>query len=501
MTTTEINPDGLAEAVRQLLGEIDTLTADFGDTVQRAVNYAKAHPIDPDQAEGLYRRVLRILREAKTGEPVSEEEISTAVTKLLADEDPTYNGSVPLVARNGLKPHLVKPVPTFNGKTVNMWEGYVNVAELDLWQGNHRVELQVTEFRERNQGREPESDELLQLVQGELKLPSLEKKDPYGIMPLATSIARKGVERPPILTDDGEPKDGNRRIAAAKYVLSHDFNADEKENARWIKVWVAPKGTTEDQFDAIVVALNFEDDLREQWPEFIKARLVVDAYRTARDGVAGAVTPTQDKRLKKEVADRFAIKPPAVTRYIKMVQWAEDFENYHVDEAGKDAASVRYRADKIFQWFFEIQAGKTGDKITEQIEEDEELRRVVYDLMFDAMDTGTQVRSLWKVVADPEARQQLMQAHDSLEKQDKDDALALVKEAVTTADRNNAKRKQIGFDSFLRSCVDRLGAAPPDNWQTVESATLTDLERVFGASFGVIEGLLVARGERPARVD
>lgn len=182
-----------------------------------------------------------------------------------------------------------------------------------------------------------------------------------------------------------------------------------------------------------------------------------------------------------------------------MVQWAEDFEKYHVDEQGKEAAAVRYRADKIFQWFFELEAGKTGDKITEQIEEDEELRQVVYDLMFDAMDAGTQVRSLWKIVADPQARDQLLQAHDHLGKQEKDDALAMVKEAVVTANRNNNKRKQIGFEGFLRSCVDRLGGAAPDVWLTVDSKLLIEAERVMTASFGVIEGLLVSRGERATK--
>jgi hypothetical protein len=503
MTTTTESPDArLTDAIRDLLDEIETLSADYGEIVKDAVALAKSTPFDPAQTERLYEMVARLLR--GEGQAETEDEIAAEVRRLVvatapAPPVPAANpwGSVTLVERNGLRPHPVVPVPTFNGKAIPMYEGYVDITTLGLWDENHRVELQVAEFRERNH-REPDPDELLSLVQGELRLPSLDKKDPYNIIPLANSIARKGVERPPILTADGVPRDGNRRIAAAKYVVSHDYTAEQKDNARWVKVWVAPPATTEDQLDAVIVALNFEDDLREKWPEFIKARLVVDAYRTDRAGIVGAVTPTRERALKKDIAERYAISTGAVTRYIRMVQWAEDFEKYHVEEEGKEAASVRYRADKIFQWFFELQAGKTGDKITEQIEEDEELRKVVYDLMYDAMDAGTQVRSLWKVVADPEARQQLMQAHESLEKQQKDDALSLVKEAVTTADRNNNKRKQLGFDSFLRSCVDRLGSAPPDNWQTVDSATLKDLERVFGASFGVIEGLLVSRGERAA---
>jgi hypothetical protein len=498
MTATEIHDDRLRDAIREMLGEIETLSADFGPTVQEAIAAAKTSSLEPAQAERLYTRVLRILR-GESGDGASDDEIAAEVRQLLSEAAPKPDhpwGSVPLIERNGLTPHQVMPVPSFNNVTVGMWEGYVDVTKLDLWNGNHRVELQVAEFNDRN-GREPSADELLQLVQGSLHLPSLDKKDPFNIDPLERSIARKGVERPPILTSDGVPMDGNRRIAAAKAVVSSvNFSADEVDRARWVKVWVAPIGTTPDQFDAIVVALNFEDDLKEKWPEFVKARLVVAEYRKERDGVVGGVTPTRDRALKKTVADRFAITTSAVTRYIRMVQWAEDFEDYHVAEQGKDASSVRYKADDIFQWFYEIQAGKSADKITTQMEEDPELRKVVYDLMFEVMDSGAQVRSLWKIVADPEAMKQLEEAHGSLERDNKKDALELVKEAVTTAGRNTATRKKLGFDSFLRSCVDRLGSAPPDNWRTLDESLLTDLERVFVASIGVIEAELVARGKR-----
>jgi hypothetical protein len=377
-----------------------------------------------------------------------------------------------------------------------MWEGYVDVMTLDLWKDNHRIELEVAEFCDRHH-REPNHDELLQLMQGLLSLPSLKKKDPFNIEILAKSIARKGVERPPIVTSEREPKDGNRRIAASKYVVNgKTFTAEEKERARWIRAWVAPPDTTEDQFDSIIVALNFEDDLKEKWPEFVKARLVVGEYRKARNDVRGNFTAANERDLRRRIAEQFAITTSAVTRYLRMVQWAEDFESYHVEERGREASAVRYRADDIFQWFYEIQAGKSADKITTQLDEDEELRRIVYDLMFEVMDAGTQVRSLWKIVADPQAMKQLELAHDQLEQQDKDGALALVKEAVTTADRNTATRKKIGFESFLRNCVERLGAAPPDNWRTLDSKLLKDLERVFVASNGVIEAELVARGER-----
>jgi hypothetical protein len=496
---SNVNEVHVRDAVRDLLDEIESISADIGPQVEKAISLARDRDFPVDVAERLYTRILVALRSATgSADPDAVADEVKRLVRTVVEVKPW--GTVNLVERNGLSPHLVQPVPTFNNVAVPMWEGYVDVRELDLWKGNHRVELQVAEFSDRNH-RELTDDELLQLMFGDLDLPSLNKKDPFNIAALAKSVARKGVERAPILTSGGEPKDGNRRIAASRYVLAKPgFSADEKERGRWVKVWVAPPETTEDQFDAIVVALNFEDDLKEKWPEFVKARLVVGEYRKLRDDVRGSFTATQDKTLRKRVADQFAITAAAVTRYIRMVQWAEDFETYHVEERGIEAAAVRYKADDIFQWFYEIQAGKSADKITNQLDEDEDLRRVVYDLMYEVMDTGTQVRSLWKIVADKDAMAQLASAHGRLIDEDRDGALELVKEAVTTAERNTATRKKIGFESFLVSCVDRLGQAPPDNWHGLNSKLLTDLERVFVASLGVIEAELSSRGERPVKV-
>ena len=219
------------------------------------------------------------------------------------------------------------------------------------------MQLHVPEFREINH-RDPTADELKLLDARVLSLPSLDNKDPFKLERLADSIARKGVERPPIVTWEGEPKDGNRRIAASLLVLQDSkYSAEQRDRARWIRVWQAPEGTTEDQFEAIVVALNFEPDHKEDWPEYVKARLVVERYRDL-EGRAGKLERAKALRLRKEVAAQFAITHTEVKRYIEMVQWADDFEDYHTTERGLDQAEVRYKANDIFQWFYEVQAGR-----------------------------------------------------------------------------------------------------------------------------------------------
>lgn len=491
------------DAVRELLEEALTLSEDHGPDVEAAVRAAAEEPLDPERATRLYTRVITLLREYEAG-TLSEPERSELAEKVRSEVAGVVEAvsrpmaetqELKLIERNGLPLRAVVPTPTFGGKTIEMMEGHVEVEKLRLWRGNHRLELQVAEFRERNRGREPLDEELLKIMQGTIHLPSLGKTDPFKLRPLAQSIARKGVERPPIVSYDGVPKDGNRRIAASLLVLhGKDFTDEQKERARYIRIWRAPRGTTEDQFDAIMVALNFESDYKEKWPEFIKARLVVEQFDARKQEHRGRITTADINRIKKDVQKRFALEQVGeVTRYINMVRWAEDFEAYQVNEKDEDPAAVRYKADEIFQWFYELDAGKKGEKLTrEQLDNDDELKAKVYDMMFSLLDSGAQVRNLHKVVADADAMRQLDKAYEMMADAP-EDALELVDEAIALAKRKSAKRRSVGFDQFLKTVVDRLGATPPDVWGHVDAKLLIEVRRVFQAALGSIDGEVTAK--------
>lgn len=515
--------EGRAAELRTIIEEMFEIADVLGDDVTDAVRLAARHPLPEARARSLYSKILVVLGTA--GRDLDEEERRQVVAEVEAEvgrilsqsptgsadvvgfgEEDDEGGPIEFVERNGLKPHQVAPVPEFNGKRIPVMEGYVDVMNLDLWKGNHRVELAVAEFSDRY-GRDPDHTELLGIIQGEVILPSLTKRDPFQIVPLARSIARKGVERPPIVTWTGEPKDGNRRIAAARYVVEHpeEFSEDERERARWIRVWRCPKGTTKDQIEAVVVALNFEPEFKVPWPEYIKARLVADKYNLDRGGIA-RMTQATAKCIRESVARYFAIKPADVTRYLKMVDWANDFEQYHIEEKGRDEADVRYKANDIFQWFYEIDAGVGNEKLTRRLDNDDELKEVVYDLMFDVLDSGVQVRTLHKVVADDDALGFLTKAHDTFTQAPSGDtdaleevretALELVKDAIEEAKRKSTqlRKTRLSFDSWLRTAVDKFGGTPPDYWQNLDTRLLVDLQRVLTSALGTIEGELKARG-------
>lgn len=497
-----VNAVDLERGLDLIMAELESLSADHRDVVREAVEAAQQQSLTEEEARDLYVRILTILRSA--GDDLDADRSAGLAEQIRAEADELIgarrrasrgtstgerHGGLVFHERNGLARRMVVPNPNFNGQAITLYEGYVDVSTLPLWIGNHRVELYVEEFQAIN-GRSPDADELLSIMHGTLALPSQDGADPFRLRGLAASIARKGVERPPIVTWEGEPKDGNRRIAASRLVLA-DPNAtyEQKEKARWIRVWQAPKGTTDDQFEAIVVALNFEPDHKVDWPEYVKARRVVARYRELRDDLPSLPSTKKQLELRKQVAEMFAIEHREVKRYLEMVKWADDFEDYHVSERGLDEAAVRYKANDVFQWFYEVQAGRGSDKLVEKIQQDEALRAIAYDLMFDVLDSGLQVRNLHKVVADHDALEYLKRAHHET---DPEEARKFVDIAIAEAQKNSPTR-QIAFEQFLQTAVNKLGSTAPERWRDIDDELLDDLRRVFHASIGAIDGVLAVR--------
>lgn len=493
----------LLERALELLERATDLAEDYEEDVQILVRQAADSGLSEEDKRSLFTRIVVVLHNGGV-EPDDRErariarEVCAEIEALLTDDatedghagSPAPGQRIELVARNGHTPTDVKPTPIFKGRQVPMREGFVDITTIHLWKGNHRVELWVQEFRDR-EGREPEDHELLSILQGDA-VESGQKTDPFDIIPLAKSIAERGVDVAPILTWDGQPWDGNRRIAASKYVLTRKgFSDAERERARWVKVWVA-EDTTQDVIDDIVVAMNFEPDYRRPWEEYVKARLVVDRFKgelEAYTAMGERITTALQKRIKGEVADHYAIAVSRVTRYLEMVRWADDFEAYHVEERGLDDAKVRYKANDIFQYFFEIQAGRgDGVKLTTKLDQDDDLKTIVYDLMFDVIESGAHVRALHKVVDDEPSLRMLMQAHE-VSQTDENEAKKLVVAAIAEAAKN-APTKKTGFEQFVKSMVDRLGSTQPTQWEAIDTQTLRSLRKVLPGSLGAIDGVL-----------
>lgn len=499
MTISPTTPE-IAAAIREILDRAVGVASGYGADIEAEVRAAAETPLDLETAERLYESVLAILAGLEERE-LGETEVAEARAAIkrqaaeLASAAPrpsSGSASVELVARYGLPVRPVTPTPQFNGVAVPMVEGYVDVLTLDPWNDNQRVVLHVADF-EAKYHRRPDEDELLGILQGTVLLQP-GTHDPFNLKPLAGSIARKGVERPPIITHDGVPHDGNRRIAASRYVVtSGEYAADEVERARWIRVWQTLPDTTGDQLDAVVLSLNFEEDYKEKWPEYVKARLVADEFRSRLELLGELPSSTKERGIRADVAKKFAIKTNDVSRYIRMVQWADDFTDYHVT-TGKTETDVSYRTNKAFQWFYELDAGPTGSKVTERFEQDPDLRGIIYDLMFDeTFDSGAQVRAMYQVANDDDAYRQLVRAHQMREGQ-RAEAKELITDAINGARERVRAAKAVALDQYARGIIKRFGDTPASAWSTLDTELLMALRGTLIAALGGVDGVISTRG-------
>ncbi|RFU21038.1 hypothetical protein [Geodermatophilus marinus] len=391
------------------------------------------------QVRGLIRDAIRTRRQPRPTPSLAavEEEAGPAHS---GATDPSARRHLELYGAAGMEVRPVRPMPTFLGSDVPLTEGFADTLEIAFWEDNLRLKLDLDDFR-RREGRAPEPDELRQMLWPKGALP---KEDIYKILPLADDIAARGVQTPPVIDYWGTAWDGNRRLAACRYILASDeYTPEQKARARRIRVWQTDEHATEDQIQAIVTSLNFGDDFKVPWPEYVRARQVYDTYIARRDSEASlrVLTERDETKIRAAVGRFFGIKTQEVTRYCKMVVWALDFEDYH-REQDRDESQIANRTNALFQYFYELDSGRGDDKLAVKLRDDEGFRDIVFDLMFDGkFKNWAQIRDLRRVYDNPEALDELKQAHRET---DSTIGRAAVNRAIDIARQQSTALRQAG---------------------------------------------------------
>jgi hypothetical protein len=257
------------------------------------------------------------------------------------------------------------------------------------------------------------------------------------------------VRKPPVLDVDGTALDGNRRIAACLLILnSDDYDAEQKKRVEYLYVWKMTEFATNDDRRAVVVSLNFEDDCKEQWRGYIKARKVYEDWQAMllREPRAGT---ERIRQMQEELAKRYAFgnDTSMVKRYIKMYEMAEEYKEYHITQRGRDEFETEHRTDRDFEYFDELSKGARAG-VAFALEQDEELKHMVYDMLYDDK------FSSWKVVrdlkyVDEEVKTGLKQAWEMqpVNDDEKGEVQDFI-ERVLVAGRNRSKENKVGNANF-----------------------------------------------------
>jgi len=119
---------------------------------------------------------------------------------------------------------------------------------------------------------------------------------------------------------------------------------------------------------------NFEPDHKQDWPTYVK---LADLRRVPALAQLEP-TPTREANLATQVgvSAAFALDDSErVTRYIKMVEVADQFEDYHVNEKTGRVRGQAFR-QKRFEYFRRARQGDRAGRCCSHSRSDEPLRRL-----------------------------------------------------------------------------------------------------------------------------
>lgn len=484
----------IADEMGRLLVLAKSMTDDTGIDVEHLLNEALAEPLDAERADRLLARVIEVLTNnaERRGDETTVSALKRGGGDLLQaakaarlrladhsqgssssvrDTPPRVVPSVPagmvkektfhlIPNHNGMKSGPIVPIPVFHEKEIPVVGGFVRTTDIKQWERNERLEIHVGQFRAQY-GRSPRPDEVLAIMQGHMSLDGADG-DEFDIESLAKSIAANGVRKPPIIDVDGSLLDGNRRLAACMHVLDNtkgEFTTDEKKRAEYIYVWQLTEHATNDDREKVIVSLNFESDHKKDWPKYIKARKVSgdwEAFLNLQSVKPGAQV---QRDLKRQLARKYALSLDEVNRFIKMVKWANDFEDHHVNLRKQDPFRVKHAANKYFEYFDELSKGEGAGGVAWTLAQDDKLRQTVFDLLFDGkFENWTQIRALKHIHASGEARDMLAKAHHEA---DREAAQEHVDNAITIANTKRAEQRSMGANQRIEIFTKWIEEVPP----------------------------------------
>ncbi len=254
--------------------------------------------------------------------------------------------------------------------------------------------------------------------------------------------------------------EGNRSLPACYNIRSiNEINSEQNRRAEYIQVWQLTEHVTDDDRNAVVVSLNFESDCKLDWPEYIKARKVYEEWQAMV-----ALEPRSNSRrqadMKRELSKKFALGPDTsvVNRYLKMVDWATEFEDYHINQKRRDTYEVKHSSNEYFQYFDELSRGEKPGGVAYALNQDDGFKHTVFDLLFDnKFRNWQQIRALKLISDNQEARELLAQGRNEI---DLDLAEDHIDNAIAVARSQRAETRELGANTRIESFVKWLEELP-----------------------------------------
>lgn len=483
----------------RLLDAARDLPEDLEAEVSALLHEGADEVVDAAEALALLDRVLDRL-DARVRDDDAMVAAVSAGARTLRDSlgDAPMNGDG---RRDGLQPaslprrHPVRPTPRFAGLQIPMWRLQVSPRDVMLWELNDRTEVHVEQFRKLH-GREPRQEELLSILLSKANLEGVAGGDEFEITELANDIAAFGLERPPILGHANEIIDGNRRVAACLMILTDStYDAEARKRVQTIEVHQLSEHATPEDAEWVVTTLNFRRDQKKEWSDYIKARKIYAEWQRMTQ-LRPDATSRELGEMRKELARRFAMgnRTDTVARFIRMIDLAEQFETFMVEEREHDPFTVRHRAMDRFQFFDELTkgSGKRTQGAQHALDQSDRLRETVFDLLFDGKFAN------WNLVRDlkfvPENVDVLDELDRAVKEEDQKKAQRMVRNALTEARQNSPEAVETSSDLRISTFVSWLEKLSVTGFRrSVSSESLRRLQHALRLVESMVERLLEER--------
>jgi hypothetical protein len=351
----------------------------------------------------------------------------------------------------------------FHRRRTEVWSGYVRTRDIRGWVENVRIALFLEKWKRDHGGALPTNEDILDWMVHD-------QHGEFDLRSLAESIVKNGVRQPIVITADATLLDGNRRYFSALMKLREAEKSGDRDTLSMVSqlpAYVLSPTCTKQDFDCVLIEENFVDDCRLKWPNFIKASKVHEAYQELREA---GMTKTDALT---EMADRFGLPRGRVDRFIKVMNFIDEFHDYHStedDESGRharDEYDIKWREQKYFEYFDEL--SKT--QVVNSLSVDAELRDKVFERLYDGdFINYVQIRELPKIAADRKARDKFMLGSGQ----------QAVKEAIEWVTVTGYAKKAMDVNDRITSFkrfLESLTAQEIDNVDPVAARELEEIAR------------------------
>lgn len=283
----------------------------------------------------------------------------------------------------------------YNGRKIAVWQCRVDINLVSGWVDNPRIDVEKRRFQAMHGARELTQDEIFDIM----------KNTPeFKLADLRDDILKNGLREPLTLTWTGRLLDGNRRFFALKYALESLPPTDpNRQDLEKVPAYVLLEDAPEEDEQNVLVEENFSASLKLEWPDYVKAQLVVAEFRSGK-GLD-----------EKQIARKFGWSKQKVVEALKIDEIIQSFMTYATDpvnpedELGGGLGLSETEAENIcaknYQYFNEAKKSFPNQLKTEP-EFAVQFFKWIHEGKFSSF---PEVRIAYKAWQSPEAKAALMQ--------------------------------------------------------------------------------------------